>query len=391
MPRAMHHTGRIEQAGAVDADGHILEPPTLWEDYIDPEHRDVALRFRLDEHGLEELEIGGRRSQMSRRGFPATLGAMGAPDLPEIQKDPERTYLGEAPYGSMDPSERLELLDAEGLDAVVLYTTVGLLWEAELEDPELSQAYTKAYNRWICEFCSGSDRLVPTAHLSLSDPAAAARELERAVGEGAKGCYVAPFTHDAKPLGHPDNDPVFAAAQDLDVPFAIHPTFEPQWTKGARMGTWDKVKQLRLLASVTASDGVRHQFTTLFDHAVFDRFPRLKVLVLESGGGWIGYWLDRIDAVYGHTFIGDRVPLKDKPSDYFRERCWISCDPDERMIPALAERYGVDRFLWASDFPHADHTPEYVDDLNELVASFPPEDRRAFIGDNARALFGIDA
>ncbi|MET0663428.1 MAG: amidohydrolase family protein [Ilumatobacteraceae bacterium] len=389
MTKTMHQTGRIEHAGAIDADGHILEPPTIWEDYIDPQYRDRALRFRLDEQGLEELEIGGERSMMSRRGFPATLGAMGAPDLPAIQKDPARTYVGEAPFGSMDPNERLELLDAEGLDAVILYTTVGLLWEAELRDPELSQAYTTAYNRWICEFCSGSPRLVPTAHLSLSDPAAAARELERAVAEGAKGCYVAPFTQDAKPLGHPDHDPVFAAAQDLGVPFAIHPTFEPQWTKGQRMGTWENVKQLRLLASVTASDGVRQQFTTLFDYAVFDKFPQLKVLVLESGGGWIGYWLDRIDAVYGHTFIGDRVPLEHKPSDYFRERCWISCDPDERMIPALAERYGVERFLWASDFPHADHTPEYVDDLNELVSSFPADQRRRFVGDNARALFDL--
>ena len=193
--------------------------------------------------------------------------------------------------------------------------------------------------------------------------------------DGARGAYVAPFTHDGRPLGHPDNDPVFAAAQDLDVPFAIHPTFEPQWTKGARMGTWENVKQLRLLASVTASDGVRHQFTTLFDYGVFDKFPRLKVIVLESGGGWIGYWLDRIDAVYGHTFIGTRVPLEHKPSDYFRERIWISCDPDERTIPALAERFG-DRFLWASDFPHADHTPEYIGDLDELVDSFPEARRR---------------
>jgi predicted TIM-barrel fold metal-dependent hydrolase len=308
-----------------------------------------------------------------------------------MQLDPERTYVLEAPFGSMDPDERLKVLDAEGIDAAVLYTTVGLLWEAELTDPELSQAYTRAYNRWICEFCAGSPRLVPTAHLSLSDPAAAARELERAVGEGARGAYVAPFTHDARPLGHPDNDVVFAAAQDLDVPFAIHPTFEPQWTKGARMGTWEHVKQLRLLASVTASDGVRHQFTTLFDYGVFDKFPRLKVLVLESGGGWIGYWLDRIDAVYGHTFIGQRVPLADKPSDYFRERVWISCDPDERTIPALVERFG-DRFLWASDFPHADHTPAYVDDLDELAASLPEGPRRQrFLGDNARELFKIDA
>src|SRR6185312_1052036 len=74
--------------------------------------------------------------------------------------------------------------------------------------------------------------------------------------------YVAPFTHDGRPLGHPDNDPVFAAAQDLDLPFAIHPTFEPQWTKGARMGTWEHVKQLRLLAAVTASDGGSRRCST---------------------------------------------------------------------------------------------------------------------------------
>jgi len=387
--KPMHATHALVHDGAVDADGHILEPPTLWEDYIDPEFRDRALRIVIDEVGLEELEIDGRRSQMSRNGFPSTLGAMGAPDLPAMQKDPERTYLREAPFGSMDPKERIDVLDAEHIDAAILYTTVGLLWEAEVQDPALAQAYTKAYNRWICEFCADEPRLSPTAHISLSDPIAAAKELERAVGEGAVGAYVAPFTHDGTPLGHPRNNPVFAAAQDLDVPFAIHPTFEPQWTKGTRMGTWDNVKQLRLLASVTASDGVRHQFTTLFDYGVFDAFPRLKVLVLESGAGWIGYWLDRIDAVYGHTFIGNKVPLQHKPSDYFRERIWISADPDERMVPALAERYGVSRFLWASDFPHADHTPEYIHDLNELVSMFPEQHRRAFIGDNARALFKL--
>lgn len=392
MSKALHQAGPpLRYSGAVDADGHILEPPDLWERYLEPKYRDRALRFILDERGLEQLEIGGKPSVMSRRGSPSILGAMGDPDLAAIQKDPERTYLGEAPFGSMDPKERLDLLDAEGIDAAVLYTTVGLLWEAELDDAELSQAYTRAYNRWICEFCADSARLIPTAHLSLSDPGAAAAELERAVGEGARGGYVAPFTHAGRPLGHPDNDPVFSTAQDLGVPLAIHPTFEPQWTKGTRMGAWENVRQLRLLAAVTASDGVRHQFTTLFDYGVFDRFPTLKVVVLESGGGWIGYWLDRIDAVYGHTFIGTRVPLERKPSDYFRDRVWISCDPDERTIASLAERFGADRFMWASDFPHADHTPEYLRDLEELAAMFPDGGpRQQFLGDNCRELFGIE-
>jgi predicted TIM-barrel fold metal-dependent hydrolase len=389
MAKPMHDTERLGYDGAVDADGHVLEPPDLWERYIDPQHRDRALRIVRDERDLEELEIGGRRSLMSRRGFPSTLGAMGAPDMADIRRNPERTYLGEAPFGSMDPGERLAVLDAEGLDAVVLYTTIGLLWEAELDEPELCQAYTRAYNRWICEFCADSPRLVATAHLSLTDPAAAAAELARAVGEGGKGAYVAPFAPGGKPLGHPDHDPVFAAAQDLAVPFAIHPTFEPAWVHGQRFDA-QHARGLRLLASVTAADGVRHQFTTLFDYGVFDRFPTLKVIVLESGGGWLGYWLDRIDAVYGHTFIGERVPLRHKPSDYVRERVWVSCDPDERSIPPLAERYG-DRFLWASDFPHADHPADYIPNLAELAAGFPEARRRAFLGDQVRDLFDIPA
>ena len=176
--REMHEVHRIEHDGAVDADGHILEPPDLWDEYLESKYKDRALRIQFDENGLEELEIGGQRSTMSRKGFPATLGAMGAPDLADIQRNPDRTYLHEAPYGSMDPGQRLEVLDAENLDAAIIYTTVGLLWEAELEDPELSQAYTRAYNRWVVDFCRDSEhRLIPTAHLSLSDPDAAAKEL----------------------------------------------------------------------------------------------------------------------------------------------------------------------------------------------------------------------
>ena len=390
MSKDMHTTFRLSYEGGVDTDGHILEPPDLWETYIDPEFRDRAMRIVRDENGLEELEIDGKRSEMTRMGSLSILGAMGEHDVAKVMFDPERTYLTEAPYGSMDAAERIQVLDAENIDAAVIYTTVGLLWEAEVKDPALAQAYTKAYNRWVTEWCSYSPRLIPAAHLSLSDPVAAATELERAVGEGARGCYVAPFTHDAKAIGHPDHDPVFQMCQDLDVPFAIHPTFEPQWTKGTRMGDWQMVKQRQLLPMVQASDGVRHQWVTLIDGGVLDRFPKLKVLILESGGGWLGYYLDRMDGVYGHTPLGNSE-LTRKPSDYFREQCWISCDPDERSIADLASRYGADRFSWASDFPHIDHTNEYIKDLDELAGMFPEgRDRQRFLGDNIRELFKID-
>ena len=248
----------------------------------------------MDENGLEELRFGDDRSTMSRRGFPATLGAMGAPDLRDMQRNPARTYAGEAPYGSMDPhgagrvarrrAHRRRRSSTRRSDCCgrprspILRSRRRTRRRTTGGSASSAPTSRASFRRRTCR-----SPIPPRRPANSSEPSPTAR----------RACYVAPFTHDGKPLGHPDHDAVFAAAQDLDVPFAIHPTFEPQWTKGTRMGTWEHVKELRLLATVQASDGVRHQFTTLFDYGVFDRFPDLRVLVLESGGGWIGYWLDR--------------------------------------------------------------------------------------------------
>ena len=88
----MHETHRLSWDGAVDADGHILEPADLWESYLEPAYRDRALRIVKDENGLDELVIAGERSKMSRRGFPSTLAAMGRPDLRAMARDPDVTY-----------------------------------------------------------------------------------------------------------------------------------------------------------------------------------------------------------------------------------------------------------------------------------------------------------
>ncbi len=175
-------------------------------------------------------------------------------------------------------------------------------------------------------------------------------------------------------------------AQALDVPLAIHPSFEPFEMRPRR---FTDAHRLPLLAAVTAADGVRHAFTTLFDFAVFERFPKLKIVILESGAGWIGYWLDRLDGVYEATFLGRRTALKHKPSDYFRRQCFISCDPDERTVPALMQLYGADRFFWASDYPHPDHTGDYLQALEHMAGALAPASRAALLGQNVRAAFGI--
>ena len=99
----------------------------------------------------------------------------------------------------------------------------------------------------------------------------------------------------------------------------------------------------------------------------------------------------RPEEAVGAESLGERVPLSEKPSHYFKTRCFISADPDERTIPSLVDRLGAGRFFWASDFPHADHTASYAKEVEELAGLLKPDARKRFLGDNARELYQIRA
>jgi predicted TIM-barrel fold metal-dependent hydrolase len=389
----------------IDCDGHILEPPDLWEKYIDPKYRDRAMRIRVGDDGFEYLEIDNKRAKMTQPGLLASLGGMGkkVEDAKKLRETamsggtikpeqarmmvpkPEDTYLKGAAFGTMDMKERIELLKQEGMERAILYPTIGLLWEAELFDAELSGAYCRAYNRWIADFCRDSaGKLIPIAHISLGDPAEAARELERAVKDGCKGAFVCPFTITRVPHGDARHDAVFATAQDLDVPLAIHPTFEP--VSFGIHHRYDNFSWAAWYFDLFAGQGVQHAFGTFFQLGVFDRFPKLRTVVLESQAGWIGYFLDRGDAIFNGTTLGATVRLKETPSYYFKRQCYISADPDERTIAAMMQIVGEDKFFWASDYPHPDHPGNYLEELKGMIAPMKDSGRRAILGENvARA------
>jgi predicted TIM-barrel fold metal-dependent hydrolase len=395
------------EALVIDCDGHILEPPDLWEKYLEPKYRERAIRIRVGDDGYEYLEIDRKRAKLTQPGLLGSLGGMGKnidaarelrermlrgeikpEDVRAIRPNKEDTYLKGAAFGTMDAKERIELLDREGMAKSLLYPTIGLLWEAELFDVELTQAYCRAYNRWIADFCRDSGgRLVPIAHLSLGDPEAAAAELGRAVRDGCKGAFVCPFTITRIPHGDPRHDRVFATAQDLDVPLAIHPTFEPP--EFGIHHRYDNFQWAAWYFDVFAGQGVQHAFGTFFQLGVFDRFPRLRVVVLESQAGWIGFFLDRGDAIFSGTTLGATVRLREKPSYYFRRQCYISADPDERTIHAMMELVGEDKFFWATDYPHPDHPGNYLEELREMIAPMKESGRRAILGENVAKAYRL--
>src|SRR5205814_2550346 len=134
---------RLSHNGGVDADGHILEPPDLWERYLEPRYRERALRLRADANGLEYLEIDCTASKIVRGGMLGMVGSMGRP-IAEVAPSRDHTYVSGATFGAMDARQRLERLDRENLEAATLYPTLAVLWEAESTHANIARAYTPA-------------------------------------------------------------------------------------------------------------------------------------------------------------------------------------------------------------------------------------------------------
>jgi predicted TIM-barrel fold metal-dependent hydrolase len=366
--------------GTVDADGHILEPADLWENYLEEKYQARALRIQVDDDGYEYLEIDQKPSKRSRKGSLGLLGAMGEEDM---RPRPDRRYADNMPFGSCDPGERLALMTQENLEHSLLYPTIGLLWEVELTDPELSLAYCRAYNRWIADFCRDSGgKLVPIAQLTLLDVEGSVAELERAVKDGCRGAWVNPFNHNRVIHGSDLHDPLFAKCVELDVPFAIHPTFTPHaaadgifdWPREGR--AWGEAIWLRSI--------VQQALISFFSLGTLERFPALRLGVLEAGSGWIGALLDRLDAYSASMNVN-----RPSATELFRRQCFISGDPDETAAPHIVSHVGEDCFMWASDYPHPDHPHTWVDDLTRYAEQLPVSARDKVLGSNVKRIYRL--
>ncbi len=369
----------------VDADGHLLEPADLWLKYIDPQYRDRAIRIDHDEKGWEVLLFDNQVAEVVR----GTLGALGGvgmnPD--EFFIPGNKTYMDGCPPGSYDPKARLQVMDEEGIDIALLYPTISIFWEGWVTDPKLATAYTRAYNRWLVDFCSyDKKRLFPIAHISLIDPEGAVEEIVRAKKEGCVGVYLSPDMV-ARGWKHFD-DPSFVrfweTVQDLEMPVGFHvvvrdqPSFREWVRPGADFGLFN--------FTFLAID-VMAGFTQMMSLGMFDKYPRMKCTVLESGANWISAWLDRMD----HKYIPmkSRTQLKMKPSEYFYRQCVVSADPDETMTAQVVEHIGPEYFVWASDYPHIDSSFGVAKEIRERIEPLPLDAQRKVLGGNAIRFYNL--
>jgi len=368
---------------SVDADGHILEPPDLWQKNLESKFKDRALGIARDEDGIESFIVEGHFSTTSRGlGIAAAFGQPG-----EVAFSNDFSYM-DGPPGAYDPHARVKLLDEEGIDAAVLYPTMGLLWEGEVSDPELAMAYCRVYNDWITAFCRPyPDRLYPVAHISLMDVESAVTELKRAAKLGVKGVMLTPWPTTGRAYGDTYYDPFWAVAQDLGIPVGLHVIARPNF-HGSQWYQHPTFKGSPFFYfSVTLGFDIQASFVSFFEGGTLERFPRLKLLALEVGAGWVPHFIERMDSKWEHS--GFMTGCKRPPGEYFRRQVWVGADVDESMIPAASAQWGSDKFFWSSDFPHFDGFPGALGQLKKSIAGMAPADQQNIIGDNAARAYNL--
>ena len=373
----------MKKAMFVDVDGHILEPPDIWQKYAEPKYRERTLRLTKDKEGLECMSIDGQPSWFFQGGVLAAIAAIGKDVRPFLMPG-KISYKKAMLPGGYDPHERIKVMDAEKIDMTMVYPSLGLGWESDCQDPQLAAATCRAYNNWVFDFCKPyPNRLVSVAHIPTKDLKESVKELKRTAKLGAKAGMISSNSVSGKPYGDHYFDPLWAQAQELEIPMTIHPTggsnsvFTRLYPRREDNSTW--------WVFVTAGDDVKLQFTTMFNGGVFDRFPRLKVVVLESSIGWLVPWLDRMDDKF--KVNGFTTPMKEKPSTYFQRQCFIAMDPDERLARFSIEVLGADKFVWAYDYPHSDSPVNPVSNLKKTLKGLPVKDQQKVMGGNAISLY----
>jgi predicted TIM-barrel fold metal-dependent hydrolase len=410
----------------MDADEHSTPRPGVFEDYIDPDKKDMAIRTVTGPDGRREELFNGRPRRFTYKNFQvvgsdellAELGLKGAGSeggatgtqvvpgslltklnpLKSLDADGRRDFAQK--YRELqpfldNPQDRLTVMDAQGIQCAVNFATLPGI-EVEFED-DFAGLYANltALNRYLGEEWgyNHAGRLFTPPFISFADPEGALqllddimkREVPRVIQTSSgPSMHTSPF--------RPENDRFWSICNEAGIRLSTHLA---SVTRYAAQGLeWNEEEVM--LGDMDAFQwvfyyGDRPAMETIGAAILqgwFQRYPNMKLLLSEQGTVWLPYTIRKMD----HAFLMGRPAtwgkLEMRPSDYFRQHCFVAPFPEEN-VPRVVEAVGVDSIVFGSDFPHGEGLPEPTLYLDQ-VATFSEQDRRAIMRDNLARYLGIE-
>jgi predicted TIM-barrel fold metal-dependent hydrolase len=365
----------------VDADAHVNEPPDLWQERV-PEHlKERAPRVVPFEGGGDAWSFdGGKR--VAPVSFTATAG------LSYLQFKPAGTTYATMRPGSFDPAARIADMDLDGIFAQLLYPSITLTAAKPYsEDPEMQVACVRAYNDWLADFCGHApDRLFGLAIIPTIGVDAAVAELEHARARGLRGVLLSAYPNGTLDPDAAD-DRFWSRCVEADLPVNVH--------IGSFMREVPQIPMTgaRFLSLVGPSKCGGLAFSVVGDFifsGLFDRFPTLKTVLVESNIGWIPTFLEQSDDMFlRYRFWSGGDALKLLPSEYFYRNVWATFMVDTAGL-ALRHRCGLDHIMWSTDYPHSGTDwPNSRVTLERNFRGLPYDEVKRMIQENAAALYKI--
>jgi predicted TIM-barrel fold metal-dependent hydrolase len=381
---------------AFDADNHYYEALDAFTRHIEPRLRRRAVQWaHID--GKLRLLVCGRVNYFIPNPTFDPVAKPGCLDAYYRGENPEGKTVAEL-FGELVPIDpayrdrevRLKVMDAQGLEKVFLFPTLGVGMEESMKgEPEVLVGAFRAFNRWLDEDWGFSfrERLYAAPMVTLVDPAAAVGELEWALSRDARLLCLraAPVVtpEGSRSPADPCFDPFWARVNEAGVAVAFHggdhgySKYAEDWGEG---GDFRSFKATPLRALVMGDRAPFDTFAALVCHGLFQRFPNLRVASVEMGSDWVRLLLRR----FGQLWRQMPYAFPEDPVAVFKRHVWVSPFHEED-VKGLGDLLGAHRLLMGSDFPHAEGIPEPTDYVHHL-AGFSPEDVRRIMRDNALAL-----
>ena len=366
----------------ISSDGHVVEPPDLWVERIDKRFRDRAPhtehREKFDVFCVDGLQpFAGA----DLGGVMATFKAEG-----KAIEDRKHNRKADVRAGAFDPEARLKDQDMDNIASEVIYPGDALfLFSAP--DLEYKRACIRAYNDWLADFCSvAPGRLLGGAMLPIGGPIEWAVEEIRRVRKLGLRTVLIPSGYPKVPFGDAYYEPLFSELQESRTPLSIHnAATEQQFVNIPKAAGGQSLTFLE-------NKYVDHFRTlgSLIFSGMLQAFPRLTVVVVEGGIGWVAAVLHTMDHWWEdhHRWLQPR--LDEKPSFYSNRQLHFTFEEDRAGL-LTRELLNVDHLMWGSDYPHTEGTfPRSREQVGRDFADLEPEVTRKLVRENCRQLYGLE-
>ncbi|MGE2691328.1 amidohydrolase family protein [Mycolicibacterium pulveris] len=340
----------------VSVDDHVIEPPHLFEGRVPKRFADAAPRFVRRDDGTMAWRYEGQ--EILNTALNAVAGR------PPSEFGLEPTCIEEIRSGCYDIGDRIKDMNANGVLGSLCFPSFprfcGQLF-MDSPDKEQAAAMVRAYNDWHIDEWAGTHpgRIIPLAMPMIWDPEASAVEVRRVA---AKGCHAVTFSSSPYDLGLPSLyeehwDPFWQACADEDVVVCMHLGSNSKPPITSPDAPIELVYTLSPVSLFSAA-------ADLLWSPIFRKFPTLRVALSEGGIGWLPYFLERVDYIFGHTKHWTGMDLGGRlPSEIFSERV-ILCFIDDAVGIENRHRMNIDNITWECDYPHSDstwpHAPEVL-------------------------------